>query len=156
MSTCYIKIPETEFEIDQCHKIREYVLRESFADAGIDFKEYNKNHHVHGEPNVSLIFVVDNEVVGSVRMDKKFEHLHMPQGEIRLALFAISTAHQNKGLGKKFFNELKNWCKTNLIHTVHTNSRQSSHLFWSKMGFRDNIWDNVEIDETEIQMTLDL
>ena len=55
MKNFVVKIPETEFEINQCHKIREYVLKESFADVGIKFDRYDKNHLVHSAPNISLV-----------------------------------------------------------------------------------------------------
>lgn len=156
MHNSLIKIPQTNDEIEQCHKLREYVLHESFSDAGIKFDNYNKDHPVHGAPNVSLVYIVNNEVIGSVRMDKKYEHLNLPEGEVRLALFAIDPSLQRAGHGKKFFECIKVWCKENSIYTIHTNSRLSSHLFWTKVGFEDNIWDEKSLDDFEIQMTLTL
>lgn len=154
MNNSIIKIPETEYEINQCHKIREYVLKESFADSGMKFDRYDREHLVHGHPNISLVYIVNDTVIGSVRLDKKFEHLDMKDGEIRLALFAIDPAIQKSGHGREFFKGIKEWCKNNSIHTIHTNSRISSQPFWSKMGFEDNIWDEKGLDNSEVQMTL--
>ncbi|MBK24611.1 MAG: hypothetical protein CME70_11505 [Halobacteriovorax sp.] len=156
MDKSITKVPETNDEIERCHEIREYVLRESFSDVGMKLNNYNKNHPVHGAPNVSLIYIVNNEVIGSVRMDKKYEHLNLPDGEVRLALFAINPSVQKAGHGRKFFEEIKEWCKENSIYTIHTNSRPSSHIFWSKVGFEDNTWDEKGLVDSEIQMTIRL
>jgi GNAT superfamily N-acetyltransferase len=151
-----IKVPETDYEIKKCHNIREYVLKESFADEGLDFKNYDSRHEVHQRPNISLVFIHNEEVIGSVRLDKKFEHISFKAGELRLALFGIDPLYQGKGLGKLFFEGVIDWCSGNSISKIYTNSRMSSHLFWTKMGFQDKKWDNELDCETEIQMILQL
>ena len=75
-------------KLTNAKKIREYVLKESFADVGMLFDKYNKEHPVHGFPNISLVYIINDELNGSVKLDKKFERLNMPNNEIRLALFA--------------------------------------------------------------------
>lgn len=153
---CFTKIPDNVEEINKCHQIREYVLRESFSDEGLSLNHYDVNHPVHQEPNFSLIFIVNDEIVGSVRIDKEFEHLKFSDGEVRLALFGISATEQGKGYGKIFFEDIIKWCKDNSVSTIYTNSRLSSYSFWRKMGFRDEVWDEELDCNTEIQMTLSL
>lgn len=156
MNKPIIKIPVTEYETTKCHKLREYVLKESFADSGMTFDRYDRDHHVHGLPNISLVYILNDKVIGSVRLDKKFEHLEMNDGEIRLALFAIDPSDQTSGFGRDFFKGIIEWCKKNSIHTIHTNSRLISHAFWKKMGLEDNVWDELGIDDSEVQMTYKL
>lgn len=156
MSKFTTKIPETNDEIKTCHSIREYVLKESLADEGIELKHYDSNHPVHHAPNISLIFIYDDKIIGQVRLDKQFEHIKFKENEMRVALFGISADFQSKGLGSKFFEGVKNWCQENKINTLYTNSRLSSHSFWTKMGFIDKPWDKELDCETEIQMVLHL
>ena len=154
MNKSVTKVADTEYEISRCHEIREYVLKESFTDIGLKFDRYDRNHCVHGYPNTSLVYIFDNLVVGSVRMDKKFEHLELQHGEIRLALFGIDSTLQTAGLGREFFQGIKLWCQDNNIKIIHTNSRLSAHGFWLKMGFIDNVWDELGMDKSEVQMSL--
>jgi GNAT superfamily N-acetyltransferase len=156
MSAYLTKIPKSIDEINSCHQIREYVLRESFSDDGLSFNHYDVNHAVHQEPNLSLIFVVNDKIVGSVRMDKEFEHLKFLESEIRLALFGISATEQGKGYGKIFFEDVIKWCQNNAINMIYTNSRLSSHPFWRKMGFKNEVWDSKLDCDTEIQMVLNM
>lgn len=154
MKNYLTKVPENLVEIKLCHEIREYVLRESFRDDGLKLTHYDSNHPVHSEPNQSLIFLVDSKVLGSVRLDKKFEHITFKVNEVRLALFGISLEGQREGYGRLFFNDIKVWCKENGFNTIYTNSRLTSHLFWKKMGFVDKQWDTKLHSDTEIQMVL--
>jgi len=149
-----IKIPETNEEIKKCHEIREYVLKESFADDGLVLNHYDPTHPAHNHPNISLIYLHDGVVIGSVRMDKKFEYLNFKENEFRLALFAITEELQGKGFGAHFFAGIKSWCQQNAIDTVYTNARVKAHPFWKKMGFIDKVWDDKAVEENEIQMVL--
>ena len=152
----FAKVPVTQDEMRYCHQIREYVLRESFQDEGILLDNYDSHHSVHHHPNISLILVDRDKIVGSVRMDKEFKHLKFKSREVRLALFGIRPELQGKGLGKIFFDEIKVWCRSQGIDVIYTNSRLSSRSFWAKMGFVERIWDAELECDSEVQMVLSL
>lgn len=107
MKKAFTKIPETPEEVNSCHHIREYVLRENLANEGIKLKGYDQNHPVHGAPIISLVFIVDKEIIGSVRLDKKYEHLTFKKTKPASPFSALPQSFKVKVLLLFLLKELK-------------------------------------------------
>lgn len=122
----------TEAEWDAYHEIREHEVFRPHR--GSDF-EYDRDHPDEKKKNnAPMIFCLDDEIVGVVRLDK------LSKTRLVARVFGFRASHQKKGLGTQAMQLIEEYALEHEFKSLVVNSHPTAVKFYEKMGLIKDFW----------------
>lgn len=125
MKTRLLRV-ESETHWSTYHSIRQHVLYELRGRNG-----YDENHpDEYKEQNIPLLFLWDDQHVGTVRLDQENENT---LGVVRLV--AILPNFQRQGIGTAMMQEIETFAANRGIRQLKTQAAKDAITFYEKLGW---------------------
>ncbi len=141
-----LRAPRSSPEWARYHDTRKRCLFEKYHGKGSPYYcEYDPCCPDESDPaNHPLIFLMDDQVIGTIRIDVK------PEGRAVFRLVAIDTPWQGQGLGTAMLNMAETYARARGVQTICLNSVPDAYSFYARQGFKPARWDGCTHNSTEI------
>jgi GNAT superfamily N-acetyltransferase len=130
------------------HKIRRRVLFEARGRVGV----YQEDHpDEHAEDNHPLLFTLDGEPVGTVRVDC------LPDASAVIRMVAVAERHQRQGHGRTLLQLAEGFARALGARRTVVNAAPDATEFYARSGYSRHSWSDPDGGRRDvIQMTKDL
>lgn len=141
-----LRAPRSVDEWTRYHDIRKRCIFNKYHGKGsAHYFAYDPGYRDERDPaNHPLIFLVDDVVIGTIRVDVR------PEGWAVFRLVAIDTPWQGHGLGTIMLDMAEDYARARGAAVICLNSVPDAYSFYARHGFNPARWYGCTRNETEI------